>query len=62
MEPKEKDIIIQGYEVRVNDKTLCTTKELQIARICANAIAEHIEGGDEVELVTVASLVQNNQK
>lgn len=61
MESNEKDIIIQGYEIRVNDNTLCTTKDINIAHICANAIAEHIEGGDEVELVTVASLVQNNQ-
>lgn len=61
MESNNKDIIIHRYEIRVNDKTLCITKDPKIAHICANAIADHIKGDDEVECVTIGSLVQNNQ-
>lgn len=62
MESNEKDIIIQGYEVRIKQETLISTKYENIARLCARVLSEHIEGGNEIELVTVASLVQKNQE
>lgn len=61
MESNGKDIIIHRYEIRLKDVTLCITKDPQIAHICANAIADHFQGDDKVECVTIASPVQNNQ-